>query len=36
MLPTRDGVGPSCVGLPEGPWATITDFLVQRFPAIPR
>ena len=36
MLPTRDGVGPSCVGLPEGRWATITDFLVQRFPAIPR
>ncbi|HPH14773.1 MAG TPA: RluA family pseudouridine synthase [Burkholderiaceae bacterium] len=36
MLPTRDGVGPSCVGLPEGQWATITDFLVQRFPAIPR
>jgi len=36
MLPTRDGVGPSCVGLSEGPWATITDFLVQRFPAIPR
>ncbi|MFM2274169.1 MAG: hypothetical protein RL211_41 [Pseudomonadota bacterium] len=36
MLPTRDGVGPSCVGLPEGPWATITDFLVQRFAAIPR
>lgn len=34
MLPTRDGVGPSYVGLPEGPWATITDFLVQRFPAI--
>ena len=32
----RDGVGPSCVALPAGPWATITDFLVQRFPAIPR
>jgi len=36
MLPTRDGVGPSCVGLTEGPWPTITEFLVQRFPAIPR
>ena len=35
-LPTRDGVGASCVSLPEGPWATITDFLVQRFPAQPR
>ncbi len=32
----RDGVGPSCVALQPGPWATITDFLVQRFPAIPR
>lgn len=35
-LPTRDGVGPSCVGLPTGPWPTITDFLVERFPAISR
>ena len=35
-LHVRDGVGPSCVALPAGPWATITDFLVQRFPAIPR
>lgn len=35
-LPVRDGVGPSCVALHTGPWATITDFLVQRFPAIPR
>jgi tRNA pseudouridine32 synthase / 23S rRNA pseudouridine746 synthase len=31
--PTRDGVGPSCVGLPAGNWATLLDFLVQRFPA---
>jgi len=31
--PTRDGVGPSCVGLPAGDWATVFDFLVQRFPA---
>lgn len=38
LPPTRNGVGPSCVGLPsnEGEWATITDFLVQRFPAIER
>lgn len=38
-LPTRDGVGPSCVSLPPasaGAWATITDFLVERFPAIER
>ena len=35
-LPVRDGVGPSCVALQTGPWATITDCLVQRFPAIPR
>lgn len=31
--PTVDGVGPSCVGLPAGSWETVTDFLVQRFPA---
>lgn len=35
-LPTRNGVSPSCVGLPAGDWPTITDFLVQRFPAITR
>ena len=35
-LPTRAGVGPSCVGLPAGNWPTITDFLVERFPAISR
>ena len=35
-LQTRNGVGPSCVGLPAGNWPTITDFLVQRFPAITR
>ncbi|MDO8440730.1 MAG: RluA family pseudouridine synthase [Polaromonas sp.] len=31
-----NGVGPSCVGLPAGHWPTITDFLVERFPAITR
>lgn len=39
MLPTKNGVGPSVVGLPKGDssqWRTITDFLVKRFPAIPR
>ena len=35
-LPTRQGVSPSCVGLPPGDWPTFTDFLVERFPAIPR
>ena len=32
--PTQNGVSPSCVVLPEGPWPTIADFLVQRFPGI--
>ncbi len=35
-LPTRNGVGPSCVGLPGGDWDTVLDFLVQRFPGQPR
>ena len=35
-LPTRHGVSPSCVGLPAGGWPTFTDFLAERFPAIPR
>jgi tRNA pseudouridine32 synthase/23S rRNA pseudouridine746 synthase len=35
-LPTRDGVGPSVVALPEGDWPTMLDFLVERFPAIAR
>ncbi|RZJ24342.1 MAG: pseudouridine synthase [Haliea sp.] len=35
-LPVRDGVSPSCVSLPAGDWPTFTDFLVQRFPDIPR
>ncbi|MFC5498721.1 pseudouridine synthase [Caenimonas terrae] len=34
MLPVRDGVGPSQVALPAGQWASLLDFLVQRFPAI--
>ena len=33
-LPTKDGVGPSCVALPPGPWTTICDFLIDRFPAV--
>ncbi|MHB1249372.1 MAG: pseudouridine synthase, partial [Polaromonas sp.] len=35
-LLVRNGVSPSCVGLPAGNWPTITEFLVQRFPAITR
>jgi tRNA pseudouridine32 synthase/23S rRNA pseudouridine746 synthase len=35
-LPNRQGVSPSCVGLPAGNWPTMTDFLVERFPAIGR
>ena len=34
--PSRDGVGPSCVGLPPGPWHSMLDFFEQRFPSISR
>lgn len=30
----RNGVGASSVVLPEGPWATVLEFLVQRFPGV--
>lgn len=33
-LPSRDGVGPSCVALPPGPWPTIDAFLAHRFAAV--
>ncbi len=33
--PARDGVSPSSIVLPEGPWLTVVDFLIQRFPDIP-
>jgi len=33
-LPMRDGVGASRVRLPTGNWATLLDFLCERFPAI--
>ena len=32
--PTRDGVSPSAVFLPDGSWLTVAQFLVQRFPAV--
>lgn len=35
-IPTRHGVGPTCVSLPAGPWPTVLDFLVERMPHIPR
>ena len=34
-LPVCDGVGPSCIALPPGPWATIGAFLIERFSAVP-
>ncbi len=35
-IPTLDGVGPSCVALPSGPWATVLDFLTERLPIVSR
>ena len=35
MLPVRNGLGPSVVGLPAGQWDTLLAFLIHRFPAIP-
>lgn len=32
--PARKGVSPSCVVLPVGPWPTLLDFLLARFPAV--
>lgn len=32
---SRDGVGPSCIALPPGPWPTVLDFLSRRFPNVP-
>lgn len=34
-LPMRGGVAPSRVYLPAGPWATLLDFLVERFRHLP-
>lgn len=30
-LPVRDGIAPSRVYLPHGPWATVLEFFVERF-----
>jgi tRNA pseudouridine32 synthase/23S rRNA pseudouridine746 synthase len=34
LLPTVEGVGPSCQWLPAGPWKTVLDFLAQRYPGV--
>lgn len=36
MLPTRDGVSPSCVATPAGTWRLMLDFLSERIPAVGR
>jgi RluA family pseudouridine synthase len=33
-LPTKNGVGPSCIVLPQGAWPTIAAFLIERFPGV--
>lgn len=33
-LPVIDGVGPSRIGLPDGTWNTILEFLINRFPDV--
>ena len=33
--PARQGVSPSCVVVPAGPWPTLLDFLLARFPSVP-
>src|SRR5690606_33834115 len=32
---SRNGVGPSSIALPPGPWPTVMAFLLEQFPAIP-
>jgi tRNA pseudouridine32 synthase / 23S rRNA pseudouridine746 synthase len=34
--PTRAGVSPSSVFLPDGDWPTLAEFLIQRFPGVSR
>ena len=39
ILPTKDGVGPSCISLPplaDSRWAKVIDFLAHRFPSVSR
>lgn len=34
--PARDGVSPSCLVTPSGPWPSMLDFLAERLPLVPR
>ncbi len=36
LIGMRDGVSPSCVSMPPGPWATVLDFLSERLPNVTR
>lgn len=33
-LPFAGGIGPSCQWLPAGPWKTVLDFLIDRYPHV--
>ena len=33
-LPTRDGIAASRLYLPPGPWSTLWDFFLERFPHV--
>lgn len=35
-LPTLEGLSPSCVALPPGPWTTVLDFFCERFALVSR
>lgn len=35
-LPTKDGVSPSTLALPHGPWPTVLDYLAHRITAVSR
>ena len=34
LIPMQEGVSPSVVALPTGPWHTVLDFLCERLPAV--
>jgi tRNA pseudouridine32 synthase/23S rRNA pseudouridine746 synthase len=34
QIPMREGVSPSLVALPAGPWPTVLDFLIERLPTV--
>jgi tRNA pseudouridine32 synthase / 23S rRNA pseudouridine746 synthase len=36
LIGMRDGVSPSCVALPPGPWSTVLDFLSEHLPNVTR